>query len=92
MGRNAQDSPDLVPLARLDRSHDRLAAVRNLLVRHDRLFSREIDLALDPGLAAAPCTDRIAWGAFEREIAAERPDWWLMQMTASHGPGTTLEA
>ena len=56
------------------------------------VFSREIDLALDPQLSAAPATERIAWGAFERNIAAERPDWWLMQMTASHGPGTTLEA
>jgi len=56
------------------------------------VFSREIDLALDPGLSAAPRTERVAWGAFERSIAAERPDWWLMQMTASHGPGTALEA
>lgn len=56
------------------------------------VFSREIDLALDPGLSAAPRTERVAWGTFERNIAAEHPDWWLMQMTASHGPGTTLEA
>jgi uncharacterized iron-regulated membrane protein len=56
------------------------------------VFSREIDLALDPGLSAAPRTERVAWGAFERNIAAGHPDWWLMQMSASHGPGTTLEA
>lgn len=56
------------------------------------VFSRELDLALDPGISAAPPTERIAWSAFERRISAERPDWWLMQMTASHGPGTTLEA
>ena len=56
------------------------------------VFSREIDLALDPAVSAAAPTNRVAWGAFERNIAAERPGWWLMQMTASHGPGTTLEA
>ncbi|HEX9932533.1 MAG TPA: PepSY-associated TM helix domain-containing protein [Allosphingosinicella sp.] len=56
------------------------------------VFSREIDLALDPGVAAAPATERVAWAAFEREIAAAHPDWWVMQMTASHGPGTALEA
>ena len=56
------------------------------------VFSREIDLALDPGLSASPRTERIAWAAFERTIAAARPGWWVMQMTASHGPGTTLEA
>jgi uncharacterized iron-regulated membrane protein len=56
------------------------------------VFSREIDLALDPAHSASPRTDRIAWGAFERSIAAEHPEWWLFQMTASHGPGTTLEA
>jgi len=56
------------------------------------VFSREIDLVLDPAHSAAPRTESIAWGAFERSIAAEHPDWWLFQMTASHGPGTTLEA
>lgn len=56
------------------------------------VFSREIDLALDPAHSAAPRTERVAWGAFERSIAAEHPDWWLFQMTATRGPGTALEA
>lgn len=56
------------------------------------VFGREIDLALDPGLSAAPPTQRIEWAAFEHNIARAHPDWWLMQMTAAHGPGTTLEA
>jgi len=56
------------------------------------VFSREIDLALDPGVSAAPPTERIAWGAVARNLAEAHPDWWVYQITASHGPGTTVEA
>ncbi|HEX8655521.1 MAG TPA: PepSY-associated TM helix domain-containing protein [Allosphingosinicella sp.] len=56
------------------------------------VFSREIDLALDPGVTAAPRTERIAWGAAARNLGQAHPDWWVYQITASHGPGTTVEA
>jgi uncharacterized iron-regulated membrane protein len=56
------------------------------------VFSREIDLALDPGLSASPQTERIAWGAVARNIGQAHPDWWVYQITASHGPGTIVEA
>jgi uncharacterized iron-regulated membrane protein len=56
------------------------------------VFSREIDLALDPGYSAAPRTERIAWGAVARNLSRAHPDWWVYQITASHGPGTTVEA
>ena len=56
------------------------------------VFSREIDLALDPGLSAAPPTERIAWGAVAENVGRARPGWWLIQMSASHGPGTAVEA
>ena len=56
------------------------------------VFSREIDLVLDPGVEAAPATESIAWGDVAKSIARAHPDWWLIQMTASHGPGTIVEA
>ncbi|HEX8642787.1 MAG TPA: PepSY-associated TM helix domain-containing protein [Allosphingosinicella sp.] len=56
------------------------------------VFGREIDLVLDPGIQAAPAAERIAWGDTAKNIARAHPDWWLIQMTASHGPGTLVEA
>src|SRR4028119_195040 len=56
------------------------------------VFSRELDLLLDPGVAASPRTERIAWGAVGENIREARPDLWVYQITASHGPGTTVEA
>lgn len=56
------------------------------------VFSREIDLALDPAISAAAPTERIAWAAADANIRAAHPAWWVMQLTASHGPGTTAEA
>ncbi|MDP8993569.1 MAG: PepSY domain-containing protein [Pseudomonadota bacterium] len=56
------------------------------------VFSRELDLLLDPGLEAGAPQPRIAWGEIDAAIRAERPDWWLMQISATHGPGTTVEA
>jgi uncharacterized iron-regulated membrane protein len=55
------------------------------------VFGRELDLALDPGIEAAPAAERIAWGDIEKSIARELPGWWTIQMTAVHGPGTTVE-
>ena len=56
------------------------------------VFSRELDLLLDPGVAAGPPTERIAWGAVDENIRQTRPHLWVYQITASHGPGTTVEA
>jgi len=56
------------------------------------VFSREIDMALDPMLEIAPAAERVNWAAVHDRIAAERPGWWVSQIVAHQGPGTIVEA
>ena len=56
------------------------------------VFSREIDLLLDPEIAASPSGEPIAWGAVHSNIRKAHPDLWLTQIVAARGPGTTVEA
>ena len=56
------------------------------------VFSRELDLLLDPRVEAGAVTERIDWGEIEANVREAHPDWWLTQIVATHGPGTTVEA
>jgi uncharacterized iron-regulated membrane protein len=56
------------------------------------VFSRDIDHLLDPGVAASPRPERIAWGTIYDNVQRAHPDLWVVQMVAHHSAGTVVES
>lgn len=56
------------------------------------VFSREIDLLLDPALRATGTGGEVAWQAIYDSVRAARPGWTIGQINAPYAPGFAAEA